>query len=111
MSGSVVAGRVVEHAHLMITAGREKEFEKAFLDAHSILTGAAGCLEAELFRDSEEAGSYLLRVLWETLADHVEVFPGSPAGAEFGSKVAHFFASTPQVRHFDATAVNDRVGG
>ena len=101
----------MEHAHLMITAGREQEFEAAFLDAHSILTGAAGCLEAELFRDSEEKSSYLLRVRWETLKDHVEVFPGSAAGAEFGSKVAHFFASTPQVRHFDVAPVDDKVGG
>lgn len=102
---------VVEHAHLMITPGREAEFEAAFLGAHSILTGAAGCREAELFRDSEEPGSYLLRVRWETLKDHLEVFPASEAGAEFGSKVAHFFASAPQVRHFDAAAVGDKVEG
>jgi heme-degrading monooxygenase HmoA len=95
----------VEHAYLTITPGREAEFEAAFLDARPVLTGASGCQEAELFRDSEEPGSYLLRVGWETLADHLEVFPASAAGEKFASQVAHFFASTPQVRHFDAAAV------
>lgn len=96
---------VVEHAHLKITAGREQEFEAAFLDAEPILAGAAGCLGAALFRDSEEPASYLLRVRWEELKDHLEVFPTSDAGAEFASKVAHFFAEAPSVRHFDDLAV------
>lgn len=96
---------VVEHAHLKITAGREEEFEAAYLDAEPVLTGATGCVEAALFRDSEEPGSYLLRVGWETLTDHTEVFPASAAGAQFASKVSHFFAGAPGVRHFDATAV------
>jgi len=97
----------VEHAHLLINSGQEAEFEAAFLDAHPVLAGATGCLEAQLFRDSEEPGSYLLRVRWATLKDHLEVFPASEAGARFASKVAHFFAAVPRVRHFDAAAVND----
>ncbi|WP_445189125.1 antibiotic biosynthesis monooxygenase family protein [Pseudonocardia sp. Cha107L01] len=96
---------VVEHAYLKITAGREQEFEAAFLDAEPVLTGATGCLEAALFRDSEEPASYLLRVRWATLKDHLEVFPASDAGAEFATKMAHFFAEVPAVRHFDDIAV------
>jgi len=102
---------IVEHAHLMITPGRETEFEAAYLDAAPVLTGAQGCLEADLFRDSEEPGSYLLRVRWATLKDHLEVFPASAAGEKFASKVAHFFASPPTVRHFDAAAVSEKVEG
>ncbi|HTK60808.1 MAG TPA: antibiotic biosynthesis monooxygenase family protein [Pseudonocardia sp.] len=107
-SGASVGGEqsnVVEHAHLMITPGQEAEFEAAYLDAAPVLTGAAGCEQADLFRDSEEPGSYLLRVRWTTLADHTEVFPVSAAGEKFASKVAHYFASDPRVRHFDADAV------
>jgi heme-degrading monooxygenase HmoA len=100
-----VDGGVVEHTHLLITGGREQEFETAFLDARPVLTGASGCLESALFRDAQEPGSYLLRVRWETLKDHVEVFPASVAGKEFASKVAHFFASEPRVRHFDTVEV------
>jgi heme-degrading monooxygenase HmoA len=102
---------VVEHAHLMITAGREKEFEEAYLEAEPLLTGSSGCQEAGLFRDSEEPSSYLLRVRWEKLADHLEVFPASAEGQKFVSIVGPFFASTPQVRHFDADAVGDKVEG
>lgn len=96
---------VVEHAHLMITPGREAEFEAAYLDAEPLLTGSPGCQEAGLFRDSEEPASYLLRVRWERLADHTEVFPASADGQKFVSIVGPFFASAPRVRHFDADAV------
>jgi heme-degrading monooxygenase HmoA len=91
---------VVEHAYLVITPGREEEFEAAFGAAAPVLAGAAGCRGAELFADAEQRGGYLLRVRWERLADHLEVFPASPAGTEFAAAVAHFFAEPPTVRHF-----------
>lgn len=112
-----MSGPIVEHAHLLIAAGREAEFEAAYLEADSLLTSSPGCLEAGLFRDSEEPGSYLLRVRWEKLTDHTEAFPASADGQKFVSIVGPFFASPPTVRHFDAGAVgdaapaNDKVGG
>ena len=95
----------------MITPGREEEFEAAYLGAEPLLTGSAGCLGAGLFRDSEEPGSYLLRVRWEKLTDHTEMFPASADGQKFVSIVGPFFASPPTVRHFDAAGVGSKVGG
>jgi len=96
---------VVEHAYITVVPGRESEFEAVFSTAEPILAGAAGCRETALFRDVEHPGSYLLRVTWDRLEDHLEVFPGSEAGKEFAAHVAPFFDGPPNVRHFAADAV------
>src|SRR2546423_3010855 len=58
------------------TLFRSADFEAAYVRAEPILTGASGCRGAELFRDVERPGEYLLRVSWDRLEDHLEVFPG-----------------------------------
>ncbi len=96
---------VVEQAYITVVAGKEADFEAAFAKAESVLAGAAGCRATALFRDIERPGAYLLRVTWERLGDHLEVFPTSPAGQEFAAQVAHFFDGAPEVRHFAADPV------
>ena len=96
---------VVEHAYLTVDPARRNDFEAAFVKAEPILTGAHGCAGADLFRDAEYPGRYLLRVTWQRLEDHVEVFPASEAGRQFAAHVAEFFVSAPEVRHVDAEPV------
>lgn len=96
---------VVEHAYITVTAGRETDFEAAFVEAEPILAAAQGCRATALFPDIERPGRYLLRVAWGRLEDHLEVFPTSRAGREFAAHVAHFFDGPPEVRHFAADAV------
>ncbi len=96
---------VVEHAYITVVAGREADFEAAYGKAEPVLAGAPGCVATGLFRDVEHAGGYLLRVTWERLEDHLEVFPNSPAGREFAAAVAHFFDGAPEVRHFAGDTV------
>lgn len=96
---------VVEHAYITVDPARRDDFEAAFLKAEPILAGAQGCAGTDLFRDAEHAGRYLLRVSWERLEDHVEVFPTSDAGQQFAAHVAEFFVADPEVRHVDAEPV------
>ena len=98
---------VVEHAYITVSEEQSAEFEAAFLAAEPILAGAAGCRATALFRDVEHPGAYLLRVGWDRLEDHRDVFPGSAAGQEFAAHVAHFFTSAPEVRHFGGEPVTD----
>jgi heme-degrading monooxygenase HmoA len=96
---------VVENAYLYVAPGKEEEFERAFAKGRPILAGAQGCERVELFRDAERPSSYLLRVTWQRLEDHIEVFPRSDAGRRFAELVAGFFIGKPEVRHFAATEV------
>ena len=98
---------IVEYAYLRILPGREDEFERSFDTARPILTGAHGCVSATLSRDVEHPSSYLLRVTWQTLADHLETFPASAAGRRFAEHVAPYFDGDPQVRHFAAADVSE----
>jgi heme-degrading monooxygenase HmoA len=96
---------VVEHAYITVSPGSGAAFEAAYAAAEPVLTGAAGCRGAALFRDAEHPDSYLLRVTWERLEDHLEVFPSSPAGRDFATAVASFFDGPPEVRHYAAQPV------
>ncbi|MFC4948425.1 antibiotic biosynthesis monooxygenase family protein [Pseudonocardia sp. GCM10023141] len=96
---------VVEQAYITVVVGKEADFEAAFATAEHVLADAAGCRGTALFRDVEQPGAYLLRVTWERLEDHLDVFPASPAGREFAAHVAHFFDGPPEVRHFAADPV------
>ncbi|WP_326568933.1 antibiotic biosynthesis monooxygenase [Amycolatopsis rhabdoformis] len=94
---------VVEQAYLRIAGGRESDFEEAFRAARPLLAQARGCTSVELFRDAENPSTYLLRVGWERLEDHLVGFPASDAGKQFAEQVAGFFAGAPEVRHFEST--------
>ena len=93
---------IYEYAYLYITAGREEEFEKSLVAAAPILESAPGCLSVDLHRDAETRGSYLLRVGWASLEDHLERFPASEQAPRFAEAIEHFFAREPTLRHFAA---------
>jgi quinol monooxygenase YgiN len=53
---------------LKVKAGKEKEFEAAY-DEHVKATRAEkGCLAADLYRDPERAGVYLIHERWKDVA-------------------------------------------
>jgi MFS family permease len=91
---------IYEYAYLYITAGREKEFERALIASASILRSADGCQSVDLHRDAETPGAYLLRVGWGTLEDHLEKFPRSEQAGLFAKAIEKFFDHEPDLRHF-----------
>ena len=65
---------VVEHAEIRVLAGREQEFEQAFVRGHAVIREAAGYRWARLLRQAEDASTYLLLVGWDTLEAHTVDF-------------------------------------
>jgi heme-degrading monooxygenase HmoA len=96
---------IYEHAHLVIKKGDEDAFEKAFLAARPILESAPGCHTAELFRSADVHATYLLRVGWNRVTDHVDIFPTTPQAARFAEHVAKYFDTAPTVTHVESHAV------
>ncbi|HEY5335325.1 MAG TPA: antibiotic biosynthesis monooxygenase family protein [Mycobacteriales bacterium] len=93
-------GPVTEHAVMQVDPARAAEFEAVLPEAIAVLTGSAGCRSARVSRRVEAPGAYLLLVEWDSLADHVDGFRGSPAFDRWRSLVRDFWVELPTVEHF-----------
>ncbi len=96
---------VVEHAEIRVLAGREDEFEAAFVAGHAALSQAAGYRWARLLRQAEDPATYLLLVGWDSLEAHTVDFRESALFTQWRGAVGAFFDGPPTVVHFRADAV------
>jgi heme-degrading monooxygenase HmoA len=90
---------MLEHALLVITAGREAEFESSMARALAIIESAPGCHGAEVRRQQENASVYLLLVRWSSVEDHME-FRQTTLFARWRDLTHPFYANSPVVAHF-----------
>lgn len=89
-----------EYALLTIDPADAEAFDAVIPAAEQILLGAPGCLTAELQRSVDLPGTYLLRVGWERIEDHLEVFPTTPQSDRLAATIGGYFAADPIVAHF-----------
>ena len=97
-----MSSRIVEHALLTVTPGREEEFEHAFGLARPIISGMPGFRELTLLRGIESVSTYLLLVGWDSVDDHEIGFRGSPQYQEWRALLHEFYDPFPLVEHFAA---------
>ncbi|MFE2431148.1 antibiotic biosynthesis monooxygenase family protein [Streptomyces sp. NPDC059373] len=93
---------IVEHAELAVQAGREEEFEAAYQEARKVISQAEGFHWVELLRGVERPGVYLLLVGWDSVEAHNVGFRESERFLRWRELIGPFFASPPDVEHFDA---------
>ena len=91
---------ILEVAILDAKPGQEAEFEAAFAQAQTIISGMKGYLSHELQMCLERDGRYILLVRWETLKDHTIGFRQSPEYQEWKALLHHFYDPFPTVEHF-----------
>lgn len=91
---------VVEHATLIISAGKERDFEAAVNSAKSALTSAKGCRSVTLMRCVEQPEIYRLAIEWDTIENHMVDFKNSPSAAAFGAAIKPFIADKQPMLHF-----------
>lgn len=95
---------IVEHAWLTITPGREEEFIASIVAALPILESAPNCHGAEVRRQIEDPGTFLLLVRWSSVEDHMN-FRASDLFATWRSQTLPYYAAAASVTHFaDALA-------
>ena len=94
---------ILEVALLDVRPGDEKDFERAFALAQSILLSMGGYVSHELQRGIENPSRYVLLVRWENLSDHTEGFRGSKEYLEWKRLLHHFYEPFPTVEHFEPT--------
>jgi heme-degrading monooxygenase HmoA len=96
---------VYEYAYVTVEVDKVAEFEQAFAHAKKYLLDANGGKTAELVRSVDRPGLYLLRVAWDSIEDHIERFAASVNGQQLDAAIGRYFIETPQVIHFEDTAV------
>jgi len=92
---------ILEVVDIRIHPGQQAQFDEAIARglAHTI-SKAKGYLGHQVQKGIEAPERYLLMINWATLENHTVDFRESPAFTEWRSIVGPFFASAPQVEHF-----------
>lgn len=90
---------IYETVTVAVRAGEEDGFEHAFAEAAHLFTQAEGCRGLALEKVVEHPSTYLIRVQWARLDDHLVTFRGSPAFAAWRETVGVFYRSPPQIVH------------
>ncbi|GGI02212.1 antibiotic biosynthesis monooxygenase family protein [Arthrobacter liuii] len=93
---------VFEHAHFTVHEGMGEGFESAYPSVREALLQAPGCQSVALHRSPDRPGVYLLRVRWDTLADHTERFPETEQSRQVLAAIGPFVASSDLI-HFEET--------
>jgi heme-degrading monooxygenase HmoA len=92
---------ILEVAVLNVELGKQPEFEAAFSSAQEIISSMKGYLSHQLQKCIEKEDQYVLLVNWECLEDHTEGFRGSPQYQQWRAALQHFYASLPDVNHYE----------
>ncbi|MFI5719575.1 antibiotic biosynthesis monooxygenase family protein [Nocardia sp. NPDC051750] len=93
---------IIEHAEFRVKSGASDAFEAAFEQVRALLLEADGCLRADLLRSVDVIDTFLLRVEWERLEDHTEVFASTAASRRLAAAIAPHCDGPPRVMHFFA---------
>jgi heme-degrading monooxygenase HmoA len=89
-----------EHALLPVIPGQENNFESAFNQAKSLISGMPGFMQLSLSRSVESPSTYLLLVEWDTLEDHTLGFRQSAEYQQWKALLHNFYKPFPLVEHF-----------
>jgi heme-degrading monooxygenase HmoA len=93
---------VLEHADIRIKPGTNREFEAAIeRGVTTVIAKAPGFLGYQVQKGVESPDRYLLLIKWASVEDHNVGFRGSPAFQDWRAIVGPFFASPPEVEHFE----------
>lgn len=101
---------IIEHAEFQVTRGAGAAFEEAYEQIRPLVLNAQGCRFVALLPSVDVADTYLLRVGWDRLADHIEVFAASPEAERLREVIAPHCATPPRVVHYTADAHETNEG-
>jgi heme-degrading monooxygenase HmoA len=96
---------ILEQAIFRIKTGSEQDFEAAMEQAKEVIAQAGGFRSLKLLRGIEEASTYLLLNEWDTVGDHMQGFRESELFVRWRELIGEYFASPPEVTHYEAPAV------
>lgn len=93
---------ILELADIRIQPGQQAAFDEAIeRGLKTVIAQAKGFRGYKVNKGIENPERYLLQIFWETLENHTVDFRESPAFAQWRAIVGPFFATPPNVEHFN----------
>ena len=96
---------IIEHATVTIRPDGHEAFRKAIPEIQTHLLASQGCRSVELYPSVDRDEVYLLRITWDTLEDHTEVFPASDHGRAVLAELGNH-AEALDIVHFAGDPIN-----
>lgn len=90
----------MEHALLKVRQGQELAFEAAMAEAKPLISASPGFVGIEVRPAVEIAGTYLLLVRWQSVADHRDGFRKSDRYEQWRALLHRFYDPMPTVEYF-----------
>lgn len=85
---------------LRVRRGQEAGFEAAMAQAEPLISGSPGFVSIEVRPALEIAGTYLLLVRWQSVADHRDGFRKSSGYQTWRDLLHRFYEPMPDVSYF-----------
>lgn len=92
---------VLEIATYTAQPGRGDDLAAGLLRGAAIIRQAEGCISVTPRRQIEDSDKFVLTIEWETLADHITGFRGSPEFAQYRAQIAGMYVDPIQAPHYE----------
>lgn len=92
---------ILEIATITIKPGTNADFEENLNKAQSVISKSPGHLGHQFQHCMEDPNRYVLLIRWESLEAHTIGFRESALFQEWRGLIGSFFASPPEVQHFE----------
>ena len=98
---------ILELADIRIAPGKNAEFDAAIVRGiETVASRAVGFRGYQVHKGIEAPERYVLMIFWDTLENHTVDFRQGPLFAQWRAIVGPYFASPPQVEHFESVAAS-----
>jgi heme-degrading monooxygenase HmoA len=96
---------LVEYLRYHVSPDRRVEFEDAYGKAQAYLKSSPHCLGYELAQCVKEPHHYILRILWDSAAGHLQGFRTSAEFPGFLALVRPFLKDCQEMEHYEVTDI------
>lgn len=96
---------IVEYIRYQNDASEVTAFLSAYETAAHSLRESVHCLSYELTRCSDEPGTFVLRIVWDSADGHMKGFRVSPEFKPFLAAIQPYIKNIQEMRHYELTDV------
>ena len=96
---------IVEYIRYRIATADAGAFETKYAEAAKSLDSSSHCLTYELSCCTEDKGSYVLRIEWDSIEGHMQGFRNSDNFRSFFATIRPYLGCIEEMRHYIQTAV------